>query len=70
MKVSKKLQLFCVVAEMAVKHGLDISLELADRQFNSKIMNGTISNSETDDRGLILRAYRPDEPSDTDAEDD
>lgn len=60
MKAKHKLKTLYAIATMAVEHGLDIVVDLTDRQTGSKVLNGFVTDTSSQDGGVILRAYHPD----------
>lgn len=60
MKANKKLNFLHAVAELAISNGLDISVELKDKNSDSKALNGVLVTSNSNDGSIILRAYKSD----------
>ena len=73
MDEERKMYLFYAIAEMAAEHGMELTLELKDKQSSSSMFKGAAWDSSSTDHGLVLRAYHPDPapaPEDEDQEDD
>ena len=71
MKASKKLGLLLSVADLALQYGADLTLELKDCHRSSSIVRGAISESETIDGGVVLRAvYSTEKDDNTEEEGD
>ena len=60
MDEERKIQLFYAIADLAVEHGMELSLELKQWESVSQTLNGFLADNSSTDHGLVLRAYRPD----------
>ena len=60
MDEERKMQLFYAIADLAVEHGMELSLELKQWESGSKTLNGFLADSSSTDQGLVLRSYHPD----------
>lgn len=60
MDEERKMYLFYAIADLAVEHGMELSLELKQWESGTKTLNGFLGESSLTDQGLVLRAYHPD----------
>lgn len=55
-----EIKLFCCIADLAMQNGFEISLEKRNYKMKSSALNGVLTNSESEDNGIMLRVYRSD----------
>lgn len=61
MKNKQAAHVFYALADLAVRSGMEFSFEQRNYASRSKALNGVLTESSSQDSGLVLRAWWPEE---------
>lgn len=67
---SEILMLFTNIASAAMDRGLDLQLEQKEYFHDSKGIGPSIGGGHTEDTGVVLRVYQPDNDNEQEEEDE